>query len=102
MSKIILLILLIFLNNFYQIYIYIEDIEKEKRKLQTYMASNGITDNPEEYLQVFPEIGTQRRKIMENGIRDHYDEDEKLDEVDMCKESYIYIFTFIKKKKYII
>jgi hypothetical protein len=63
--------------------IYNKDIEKEKRKLQTYMASNGITDNPEEYLQVFPEIGTQRRKIMENGIRDHYDEDEKLDEVDM-------------------
>ncbi|ORY79608.1 hypothetical protein LY90DRAFT_664672, partial [Neocallimastix californiae] len=62
---------------------YNKDVEKEKMRLQTYMASNGVTSNPEEYLKAFPEIGSQRRRIMENGINNESIEDETFDEVEM-------------------
>ncbi|ORX82945.1 hypothetical protein BCR32DRAFT_267329 [Anaeromyces robustus] len=62
---------------------YNKDTEKEKMKLQAYMASNGLTSNPEEYLKTFPEIGSQRRKIMEKGHDNDFEQYEEIDEVNM-------------------
>jgi len=59
------------------------------------MASNGVTSNPEEYLKAFPEIGSQRRRIMENGINNESIEDETFDEVEMCMD-YIYIYIYMR------
>ncbi|ORX55406.1 hypothetical protein BCR36DRAFT_185567 [Piromyces finnis] len=55
--------------------------EKEKLKLQTYMASNGLTSNPDEYLKAFPDRENQKHKKLDS----NYDEDiiEDIDEINM-------------------
>ncbi|OUM69617.1 hypothetical protein PIROE2DRAFT_2486 [Piromyces sp. E2] len=57
--------------------------EKEKLKLQTYMASNGLTSNPEEYLKAFPEMDNHRHKNMDHESDENIEMEEEFDEVDM-------------------
>jgi len=57
-----------------------KNTENEKMKLQTYMASNGLTSDPDEYLNTFPEAGSQRNRHRND------EEDtivEEIDEVNM-------------------
>jgi len=61
------------------------------------MASNGLTSDPDEYLNTFPEAGGQRNKHRND------EEDtivEEIDEVNMCKYHFMryYIKKYIYKK----
>jgi len=54
------------------------------------MASNGLTSDPDEYLNTFPEVGSQRLKQRNNNSEED-DILEEIDEVTMCNYLLYYI-----------